>query len=364
MGFLPGASGPGLLLTFTAWQAQGEGTRAGEKNGDSMALHLRKLSYALGAEVIGLDLSQPMSAEAIAEIRAAWLEHMVLLFRDQRLTPEQHIAFTAHFGPQEPYLFHYQQHPDYPVINLLSNMRGDGYKPEPINRGTEWHSDLSFSARPAEASLLYCREAPEVGGNTIFANMAMAYERLSPLMQRIIDPLYSVHALFGKDYTAQNRANSAQMQEMIDKAPPIAQPMVLTHTETGRKALYVHESVSVGIVGLADFEATPLLDMLFRHSERIEFTWRHQWQKGDLLMWDNRSVMHQEVPDNMHRELRLLNRTTVIGPPRGAVVPADRAGWDPARADPARQVRATLAEMPWAAGRVTASNAPLARLVV
>jgi taurine dioxygenase len=156
---------------------------------------LHRLSYALRAEIVGVNLAQPLPHELVKQMEAMIYEHHVVLFRDQNLTPAQHVRLTENFGEQEPYVFDYQQHPAFPQINVVTNQRENGLRPEAIDRGTEWHSDLSFSPRPAELSLLLCREAQDVGGNTIFANMVMAYERPSPNFRRVIDDAYAVHAM-------------------------------------------------------------------------------------------------------------------------------------------------------------------------
>ncbi len=299
-----------------------------------MNVEFRPLSYALGAEVLGADLSRPPTTELIAQIQSAILEHKVLLLRNQVITPAQHVAFTERFGKQEPYAFDHQRHPEFPVINVVTNARESGFKPEAINRGTEWHTDLSFSTHPAELSLLYYLAIPEIGGSTIFANMSLAFERLSQAYQKLIDPLYGVHALFENAYTAQNRANEEETRSLIAKHPPIAHRLVLEHPLTGRKALYVAASKMKEIVGMTQEESASILQYLFRHAERIEFTYRHSWKKGDLLIWDNRAVQHQEVPDCAHRQLRLHHRTTIIGPRRGVLVPDNRVNWNPAPDDP------------------------------
>ncbi|MGD9921586.1 MAG: TauD/TfdA dioxygenase family protein, partial [Pseudorhodoplanes sp.] len=282
-----------------------------------MPLKIRRLSYALGAEIIGADLTKPMSEEAFAEIRHAFHEHLVLLFRDQVLTPEQHIAFSRRFGELDVHPFSRYNLPGYPEVLQITNHVIDGKPSDTRNTGRQWHSDLSFTTRPALGSLLYCKEVPEVGGNTMFANMYMAYETLSPGLREMLDRLWAVHDMsMGKDIA--NR-DPAFMAEMKKKNPPVAQPVVRIHPETGRKALYVSEMVTSHFEGWTFDESRPLLNYLFAHSVQPEFTYRQQWRPHDLLMWDNRSAMHLAVADFDHSTPRHMLRTQISGEALGRV---------------------------------------------
>ena len=294
-----------------------------------MSLQLRRLSYGLGAEIRGLDLTQPLDGPTVRAVRQAWLDHLVLVLPDQRIKPEQHIRFSAHFGPVEDYPLAHYQHPAHPKIFLLTNEQSNGKQSETRDAGRHWHSDLSFTTTPALGSILHCQKIPDIGGDTMFTNMYMAYERLSPLYQRIIEPLWAVHALFSKT-KGLDKLDPQQIRDMRQRNPRVAQPMVRVHPEAGRPALYVSEALTSEIVGLTEEESAGILAYLFRHSVRAEFTYRHRWRPFDILMWDNRCTMHMAVPDNDHSMPRLMHRTTITGTPCGELVPDDLTGWQPA----------------------------------
>jgi taurine dioxygenase len=284
-----------------------------------MSIEVIPLTTAIGAEIRGVDLKKPLDAATVAEIRAAWLKHLVLLFRDQDVTPEEHIRFSRYFGPVEPYpLVHYRL-PGHPEIFLLSNEPRDGKPSETRNAARHWHSDLSFTAHPSMGSILRCVKMPRVGGTTMWANQYLAYETLSPAFRKLIDPLTAVHELFSKTKDLKN-LDQGQVRDMKKANPRIAQPVVRVHDETGRKALYVSEAVTTEIVGMHKEESDAILEFLFAHQTRVEFTMRHQWRPNDIVMWDNRCTLHQAVADHNHEESRVLQRTTLTGPPSGRIV--------------------------------------------
>lgn len=283
-----------------------------------MPLKIRRLSNALGAEVQDIDLAAPLSEATVAALRDAFHQHLVLLFRDQDLTPEQHIAFSRLFGDLDVHPFSRYNLPGYPEVLQITNHEINGKLSETRNTGRQWHSDLSFTTRPALGSLLYCKEVPEVGGNTMFTNMYMAYETLSPGLRNVLDGLWAVHDMsMGKDIA--NR-DAAFMAEMKIKNPPVAQPVVRVHPETKRKALYVSEMVTSHFDGMTFDESRPLLQYLYAHSVEPEFTYRHQWKPHDLLMWDNRCTMHLAVADFEHSSPRHMLRTQISGERLGRVV--------------------------------------------
>ena len=277
------------------------------------------LSPVLGAEMTGLDLTQPLGANLVSDIRQAWLEAGgLLVIRDQRLTPEQHIQFSRNFGPlfgapgeaplQETvsrYL-----HPDHPEIYRVSNKVEAG---EPLGRaraGTYWHSDVSFRERPAAASIIHAIEIPQTGGDTLFANMAAAFDALSETMKDLLGPVRAVHdfaqtaatqfaqpIVVGKDLEGGNRA---------------VHPVVRTHPETGGKSLFVNPGMTTHLENFHPGESKALLGLLFEHATRPEFCYRHRWRRDDVVMWDNRSLMHYAVADYGDQP-RYMERTTGIG---------------------------------------------------
>jgi taurine dioxygenase len=284
-----------------------------------MKFELRRLSHALGAEVIGLDLAEPLDEHTVGRLRKAWLDHHVLLFRDQALSPADHIRFTEYLGPVDDYPLVHFRHPDNPKLMVLSSDPGKGNKSTTRAAGQRWHSDLSFTPRPATGSMLHAQRIPPIGGDTMFANQIMAYEALSPAMRRMIEPLETVHELFSKR-TDLAELDAAKMREMKLANPPVAQPMVRVHPETGRPALYVSPSLSTRIVGMTVEESAGLLDFLSRHCTRHEFVYRHVWRNGDLVLWDNRCLLHIAVQDYDRDSLRLMHRTTITGEPCGRLL--------------------------------------------
>jgi len=289
-----------------------------------MTLEVKRLSYGLGAEVSGIDLRQPLDEATIAAIRDAWLDHQVLVFRNQDISPDEQIRFSRYFGPVEDYpLVHYRLD-GHPEIFLLTNRDSAGKPSETRNAGRHWHSDLSFTAKPALGSLLRCVKIPSVGGDTLFANQYMAYDTLSPAFQAILEPLSAVHELFSKTKDLKN-LDQGQVRDMKKANPRIAQPVVRVHPETGRKALYVSVAVTTQILGLSEEESDAILEFLFRHQTQVQFTYRHRWQPHDIVMWDNRCTLHMAVPDHNHQEPRLMYRTTISGTPSGQILNEDRA---------------------------------------
>ena len=287
-----------------------------------MGIEVRRLSYALGAEVRGVDLREPLDADTVANIRRAWLEHQVLVFPDQNITPEQQLRFSARFATLEEYpLVHYRL-PGYPEIFLLSNRDSGGKPSETRNAARHWHSDLSFTNKPAMGSILRCIHIPDIGGTTMWANQTMAYERLSPTFQKLLEPLTAVHELFSKTKDLKN-LDQGKVRDMKKANPRVAQPVVRVHDETGRKALYVSVAVTTEIVGMEQEESDAILEFLFAHQTQPQFTYRHGWRPDDIVMWDNRCTLHQAVADNDHEQARIMHRTSLVGAPCGEILPED-----------------------------------------
>ena len=296
-------------------------------------LEVRRLSYGIGAEIKGLDLTQPLEHSTVTAVRQAWLDHQILLIRGQAITPNQHKDFTSHFGRQAKYPLAHYRHPDHPEIFLLSNKSDDGQISQTADAAREWHTDMSWSVEPALGSILRCIECTDFGGTTIFSNAYMAYERLSPAYRRMIDQLYAVHEVFNpknavfKDKAYLSRINLAQTEEMRKANPPVIQPVVRVHPETGRKALYVCEGATTRLVGCSDEESAPILAFLFKEAARVEYTYRHFWKPNDIIMWDNRCTLHMAVADNDHEQRRLMHRTTILGTGSGEYAPEDDRNW-------------------------------------
>lgn len=275
---------------------------------------VRPFNAPVGAEIIGLDISKPFSAEDFKRIHQAHLDHHVLVFRDQRITPQEHIDFSRRFGPLEIHVLHQFHLKNHPEILIVSNIKENG---EPIglgDAGVYWHSDISYKPQPSLGSLLHAQELPSEGGDTLFADQHLAWEALSPQLQQRILPLKAEHSYLAKyeELRAKNPWRPKLSQAQIDQVAPAVQPVVRTHPETGRKALFVSEHFTTRIVGLPQEESDALLAELFAHSVKPEFVYRHQWAPHDLVFWDNRSLMHLAAgtPDHLRRR---LNRTTIVG---------------------------------------------------
>lgn len=287
-----------------------------------MVIQVRRLSYALGAEVTGVDLREPLEADTVENIRRAWLENQVLVFPGQDVTPEQQLRFSAYFATLEEYpLVHYRL-PGYPEIFLLSNRDSGGRPSETRNAARHWHSDLSFTDKPAMGSILRCIHIPDVGGTTMWANQTMAYDYLSTTFQNLIEPLTAVHELFSKTKDLKN-LDQGKVRDMKKANPRVAQPVVRVHDETGRKALYVSVAVTTEIVGMQQEESDAILEFLFAHQTQPQFTYRHVWRPNDIVMWDNRCTLHQAVADNDHGQARIMHRTSLVGIPCGQIMPED-----------------------------------------
>ncbi|WP_454689146.1 TauD/TfdA dioxygenase family protein [Achromobacter aloeverae] len=282
-----------------------------------MSFTVKRLSAGLGAEVLGLDLSRPLDADTVKALRAAWLEHLVLLFRGQRLGDEAFVAFSRHFGELHSHE-NYQGELVHPTIKELLVVRSTLVPGKVVRFGQQMHSDLSFTTRPAMGSVLHCRQLPDIGGDTIWSNMYMAYERLSEPIKRMIEPLYAVHDVTHGDShfgdPEEIRAADAR------RNPPVRQPVVRVHPETGRKALFVSEWMCTRIEGLSRMESDAILQMLFKHSVRPEFVFRQQWRVDDILIWDNRCTIHQALRDYDESQQRELIRTSLVGTPCGELV--------------------------------------------
>jgi taurine dioxygenase len=281
-----------------------------------MPIPIRKCNAACGAEIL-FDLSQPIDAMSFGELERLFHDNVVVFFRDQRLTNEQHIDFSRRFGELEIHIVKKYLLPGYPEILLISNVRdAAGEHIGLADAGFTWHSDTSYRRLPSRCSLLYAREVPQRDGtalgDTVFANTITAYEALPETMKRTLAGRKAIHRYAMRrriDNSPRPKLTAAQLAE----TPDIAHPIVRTHRHTGRKALYVTAGECVGIEGMPEDEALQLIAELDAHCVRPEFCYRHRWRVGDLVMWDNASAMHLAICDYELPERRLMHRTTVIG---------------------------------------------------
>ncbi len=285
-----------------------------------MALKLRKLSYALGAEVCDTNVAAPMSETQFGDIYQAFLDNGILLFRDQDITREQHIEFSRRFGELDKHeSLPRDRHPKHPELLLVTNEpNADGTPSNSRYTGRQWHSDMSFTPVPSLGSLLKSYAVPEVGGDTLFANMTLAYNTLSDGMKKLIADLHGIQ-LAGTRKINHAPTGLERLEEQKKLNPPIAQPVVRVHPETGKKALYLGDKVK-RFDGMTEEESLPIIKYLNAHATRSEFLYRHQWRKNDIVVWDNRCTMHQALGDFDERQRRHMERTTVLGTPSGYVV--------------------------------------------
>jgi taurine dioxygenase len=281
-----------------------------------MAIPVRKSDAACGAEIM-VDLAAPIEDALFGEIERAFHDNIVVFFRDQRLTDEQHIAFSRRFGDLEIHIVKKYLLPDHPEILLISNVRNDeGELIGLADAGFTWHSDVSYRRCPSRCSLLYAKEIPMRDGaplgDTVFANTVAAYDALPAAMKRRLAGLKAIHRYAMRRRVVDSprpKLTAAQLAE----TPDIAHPIVRTHPYTGRKALYVTAGECIGIEGMPEGEALQLITELDAHCVRPEFCYRHSWREGDLVMWDNASAMHLAICDYALPLRRLMHRTTVIG---------------------------------------------------
>ena len=270
-------------------------------------MEVRRLGVALGAEVCGVDLSRPLDAATAERIHGAFLEHVVLVIREQALSPAAQIAFTELFGAVQPHpLGSRPGLPDFPQVMMLENRPG-----KPGARNDFWHSDISHAECPPAVSLLHALEVPEGRGDTMFCNMYAAYEQLSPGMRTLLDGLQAFHS--GEATARRNREEPTDALPIPEVPPPIAHPVVRTHPETGRKALYVNPFFTLNFGDMSESESAPILNYLHAFATRPENVYRHRWRKGDVLFWDNRCAMHYAVKDYDEHMPRFMHRTTAAG---------------------------------------------------
>jgi taurine dioxygenase len=281
-----------------------------------MTPSVKKSGAACGAEIV-FDLARGIDDTTYREIERAFHDNIVVVFRGQRLSSERHVEFSRRFGELEIHIVKKYLLPGFPEILLISNIRDErGEHIGLADAGFTWHTDTSYRRRPSRCSLLYAKEVPHRDGRplgeTVFANAIAAYEAVPETLRKRIDGLKAIHR-----YSARRRVTDSPRPkltpEQLAETPDIAHPVVRTHPYTGRKSLYVTAGECIGIEGMPEDEGVDLIAELDAHCVRPEFLYRHEWQVGDLLMWDNAASMHLAVCDYALPERRLMHRTTVIG---------------------------------------------------
>jgi taurine dioxygenase len=280
-----------------------------------MTLTVKPLSPALGAEISGVDLREELPAATVAAILDAWHEHLVILFRDQSLSEDDQIRFAQHFGPLQkrtrpPEAINEAGYTKYPQLTMLvSNIRENGKLIGSLPDGEmHFHSDQCYLEKPATGTFLYAIEVPSQGGDTLFLNMYKAYETLPAELKARIDGRKALNAYL---YDSTTRAVNGSKVD-FSAHPHYVQPVVRTHPDTKRKALYVNRLMTFTIEDMDDEEGGALLNTLFDHIEQDRFIYAHHWRVGDLVLWDNRCTLHART-DFSDRERRLLRRYVVMG---------------------------------------------------
>jgi len=289
-------------------------------------IQVNPISGTIGAEISNVDL-RSLNADVVDDIRKAFLEHVVIFFRDQPLEIAQLKAFASKFGPfgTEPYVKTMADHPE--VIAVKREVE----EAKTINFGGQWHSDWSFQESPPLATILHGKDIPLYGGDTLFANSYLAYDTLSDGMKKIVDPLIAVHSArrpygIGKSILGDTAKKSMTIIQSEEAHAEIEHPLVRIHPETGKKILFVNPVYTTRLKGMTEKDSRPILEKLFAHSLRPEFICRFRWQKHSIAMWDNRCAMHLALNDydGFRRE---LHRVTIAGDrPFGEAMPLPNEG--------------------------------------
>ncbi|MEJ7686989.1 MAG: TauD/TfdA family dioxygenase [Variovorax sp.] len=276
----------------------------------SQILDIRPMTGTCGVEILGIDISKRIEAPVLGEIRRLLADRGVVFFRDQNLTPESHKAFASSFGPivTNPV---YDHVPGYPEIMPVVKEPGDKY-----NIGDTWHSDMSYMDEPPLGSILYAREVPAFGGDTLWTNMTVAYEALPDTMKQMLAGRRAMHSdrFLTERLQERNAGRSTRLREdRVGKELSALHPVVRHHDESGRPALYVNYPFTWSLEGMSREESLPLLNQLVQHATRPEFCCRFRWQKGSVAFWDNRCTMHYACNDyqGLRRE---MHRITIAGP--------------------------------------------------
>lgn len=272
-------------------------------------IRLQPISGSLGAIVHGVDLRQPLDAETYAELKRAFLEQLVLFFRDQDITPDQQVAFGRNFGELHihPFIPSLKDHKEIIVLKAKSG------EEENLRLANAWHEDLSYTNDPPLAAILRAVNPPSRGGDTMWVNLYRAYDTLSPKLQVFIEGLSAWHDVTHtyRRQELQSPGGPERYAGTFRKAPPVLHPLVGTHPETGRKLLYISELTTTHIEGLKARESDAILQLLFRHIDWKELHCRFYWEKHSIAMWDNRCTAHYAVGD--YTEPREMHRVTVVG---------------------------------------------------
>lgn len=321
------------MIADVTERSQGIGSPAGPVVSASK-IEVRPIAGAIGAEIYGVDLSRPVDEPTFADIYNAFLEHLVLFFPSQAaLSPEQHSAFAARFGEIDvaPFVYPFKTPTVEGHPQILLNVKEAG---DPsINIGGFWHADVTYRERPHKAAIMYVKETPSVGGDTMFSNQYLAYETLSEGMRRLLDGLRAIHSSempYGGESArfasvSRNRAPKSEDRSFAKSTyagadgvtSKVDHPVVRTHPESKRRSLYVNRGFTEKFVGMTAEESYPLLEFLWNHATRAEFACRYRWSPNDVVVWDNRCTLHYALND-YYGQRREMHRISVHEPTRPA----------------------------------------------
>ncbi|MCQ3001590.1 TauD/TfdA family dioxygenase [Pseudomonas syringae] len=280
----------------------------------SQQFEVRPFAANVGAEIVGLDLSRPLNDADFARVHRAHLDYHVVVFRDQQITPQQQIDFSRRFGVLQIHVLKQFLLANHPEILIVSNIVENGQPLGLGDAGKYWHSDLSYKELPSLGSMLYAQELPSEGGDTLFANMHLAWDTLPEHLREAVEGRSAVHSYTSRYRDGHNAQNwrPTLTPEQLAQVVVVSHPIVRTHPENGRKALFVSEGFTTHIVGLPEDESQQILNELYAHSVRPEGVYRHKWAPNDMVFWDNRSLIHLAggTPDHLRRR---LHRTTIQG---------------------------------------------------
>ena len=284
-----------------------------------MDFTVNKISETGAGEIVGLDCAQPLDPETLQAVRRTLLDFPITVIRDQHLTPRQQGAFSRQLGPLEGQDRTTYCHPDDPDVLILSNeLRPDGTAVGIVDAGDFWHSDSSHHEEPVNFTILYAVRNPSAGGDTEYCNLTLVYDALSPAFKAKVEGRYGIHhisKLLNPRVTvsAGRKDAAAYYKQHENTTRPVLQPLVRTHPETGRQALYASPRFTIGIADMPVEEAQPLLDELFALMLEPRFRYRHTWRERDLVIWDNRCLNHQACGGYQLPDIRRMHRTTVRG---------------------------------------------------
>ncbi|TBU74044.1 TauD/TfdA dioxygenase family protein [Phytopseudomonas daroniae] len=275
---------------------------------------VRPFSAAVGAEIVGLDLSRPLNDADFARVHRAHLDYNVVVFRDQRITPQQQIDFSRRFGVLQIHVLKQFLLANHPEVFIISNIVENGQPVGLGDAGKYWHSDLSYKEFPSLGSMLLAQELPEEGGDTLFASQQLAYETLPAELRQAIDGKRAAHSYTARyaDEVFKGIRRPTLTEAQLAEVKAVVHPVVRTHPETGRKGLFVNENFTTHILDVPEDESRQILTELYAHSAKPEFIYRHQWQPNDMVFWDNRALIHLATGCPSHLRRR-MHRTTIQG---------------------------------------------------